>query len=245
MDASLGPPVVSAEPALVPPRTPLHGRYSAVVPLQPEHWRALYKHLGGGENAWRWKYMPIEGLPSEEACETTIKAWSASKDPLFYAVLSGPASDAASEPAGILSYLSIVPDHRRIEIGWVILGDALKHSRQATEAFYLFMKHSFEDLGYLRVEWKANHLNGPSVAAAERLGFTFEGVFRYADVVFFVWLCYRKHMIVKGRRRDTAWLSITDDEWDAARRGFELWLDESNFDENGKQKRRLGECRES
>jgi hypothetical protein len=55
----------------------------------------------------------------------------------------------------------------------------------------------------------------------------------------------RKHMIVKGRRRDTAWLSITDDEWDAVRRGFELWLDESNFDENGKQKRGLRECRES
>ncbi|KAL6872435.1 acyl-CoA N-acyltransferase [Trichoderma longibrachiatum] len=232
MDDSLGPPVVSAEPALVPPRTPLLGRYSAVVPLRPEHWRAIYKHLGGEENAWRWKYMPIEGFPNEEACEATIRAWAASQDPVYYAVLSGPASDAASEPAGILSYLSIVPSHRRIEIGWVILGEALKQTRAATEAFYLFMRHSFEDLGYWRVEWKANHLNEPSVAAAKRLGFTFEGVFR-------------KHMIVKGRRRDTAWLSMTDDEWDAARRGFELWLDESNFDESGRQKKGLRECRES
>ncbi|PTB62611.1 acyl-CoA N-acyltransferase [Trichoderma citrinoviride] len=232
MDESLGPLVVSAEPALLPPRTPLHGRYSAVVPLQPEHWRAIYRHLGGEENAWRWKYMLIDGFSSEEACETTIKAWSASQDPVYYAVLSGPASDAASEPAGMLAYLGIVPGHRRIEIGGVILGEVLKHSRAATEAFYLFMKHSFEDLGYLRVEWKANQLNEPSVAAAKRLGFTFEGIFR-------------KHMIVKGRRRDTAWLSIIDDEWEAARRGFELWLDESNFDENGKQKRGLRECRET
>lgn len=178
MDASLGPLVVSTEPALLPPRTPLHGRYASVVPLRPEHWKAIYRHLGGEENAWRWKYMPIEGLLSEEACEETIKAWSASEDPIYYAVLSGPASDPASEPAGILSYLSIVPNHRRIEIGWVILGDALKHSREATEAFFLFMKHAFMDLGYLRVEWKANHLNAPSIAAAGRLGFTYEGVFR-------------------------------------------------------------------
>ncbi|KAK4061899.1 hypothetical protein Trihar35433_9499 [Trichoderma harzianum] len=208
MDDSLGPPVASAEPALLPPRTPLHGRYTSVVPLQPEHWRAIYKHLGGEENAWRWKYMPLEGLLTEEA-----------------------SSDPASEPAGILSYLSIVPNHRRIEIGWVILGDALKHSREATEAFFLFMKHSFMDLGYLRVEWKANHLNEPSLAAARRLGFTYEGIFR-------------KHMIVKGRRRDSAWLSIIDDEWPAVQKGFEVWLDESNFDENGKQKRGLRECRE-
>ncbi|EHK17216.1 uncharacterized protein TRIVIDRAFT_66166 [Trichoderma virens Gv29-8] len=231
MDESLGPPVASAEPALLPPRTPLHGSYTSVVPLQPEHWRAIYKHLGGEENAWRWKYMPLEGLLTEEACEATIKAWCASEDPLYYAVLSGPASDPASEPAGILSYLSIVPNHRRIEIGWVILGDALKHSREATEAFFLFMKHSFVDLGYLRVEWKANHLNAPSLAAARRLGFTYEGVFR-------------KHMIVKGRRRDSAWLSIIDDEWPAVQKGFEIWLDENNFDENGKQKRGLRECRE-
>ncbi|KAM6484638.1 acyl-CoA N-acyltransferase [Trichoderma sp. SZMC 28011] len=231
MDDSLGPPVASAEPALLPPRTPLHGRYTSVVPLQPEHWRAIYKHLGGEQNAWRWKYMPLEGLLTEEACESTIKAWCASADPLYYAVLSGPASDPASEPAGILSYLSIVPNHRRIEIGWVILGDALKHSREATEAFFLFMKHPFMDLGYLRVEWKANHLNEPSLAAARRLGFTYEGIFR-------------KHMIVKGRRRDSAWLSIIDDEWPAVQKGFEVWLDESNFDENGKQKRGLKECRE-
>ncbi|RFU76583.1 acyl- n-acyltransferase [Trichoderma arundinaceum] len=231
MDASLGPLVVTTEPALLPPRTPLHGRFTSVVPLRPEHWPAIYKHLGGEENAWRWKYMMIEGLPNEEVCETTIKAWSASEDPIYYAVLSGPASDPASEPAGILSYLAIVPNHRRIEIGSVILGDALKRSKEATEAFFLFMKHSFMDLGYLRVEWKANHLNAPSLAAAGRLGFTYEGVFR-------------KHMIVKGRQRDTAWFSIIDAEWPAVQKGFEVWLQDSNFDENGKQKKGLKECRE-
>ncbi|KAL7793691.1 acyl-CoA N-acyltransferase [Trichoderma ceciliae] len=229
MDTSLGPLVLSAEPALLPPRTPLHGRYTSVVPLRSEHWRSIYRHLGGEENAWRWKYMPIEGLPNEKECEATIKAWSTSEDSVYYAVLSGPASDAASEPAGILSYLSIVPNHRRIEIGWVILGDALKHSREATEAFFLFMRHSFLDLGYVRVEWKANKLNAPSLAAAGRLGFTCEGVFR-------------KHMIVKGRHRDSAWFSIIDDEWPAVQKGFEIWLEESNFDENGRQKRRLREC---
>jgi RimJ/RimL family protein N-acetyltransferase len=178
MDTSLGPLAASVEPALLPPRTPLHGRYTSVIPLHPQHWRAIYRHLGGEENAWRWKYLPLEGFLTEEICEATITAWSATKDPMYYAVLSGPASDPASEPAGIVSYQAIVPSHRRIEIGWVIFGDALKHSREGTEAFFLFMKHAFVDLGYLRVEWKANNLNAASLAAARRLGFTFEGVFR-------------------------------------------------------------------
>ncbi|OAA48798.1 Acyl-CoA N-acyltransferase [Cordyceps fumosorosea ARSEF 2679] len=224
--------LVSTKRAQLPTGVDLCGRYTGLRRLDPSHAPSLYKHLGGEDNFWRWTYMMTSGFPTAESCAQSIAAWSAQQDPFFYAVYSGPLSDPASEPVGMMSLMAAVPDHRRVEIGSVILGGALVKSRQATEAFYLFLRHAVEDMGCQRVEWKANRLNAPSLAAASRLGFTFEGIFR-------------KHMIVKGRRRDTAWFSITDDEWPAIEAGFEAWLDEGNFDENGKQKKTLQQCREA
>lgn len=177
MELPVGP-LISTDPAQSPPHTALHGRHTSLVPLRPEHSASIFKHLGGEDNFWRWTYMLTGGFPSAEHCDKEIAEWSASKDPLYYAVMSGPESDPASEPAGLMAYLNIVPGQRRIEVGCIILGEALKQSREATEAFSLFIGHAFTDLGYRRVEWKANHLNKPSLAAAGRLGFTFEGVFR-------------------------------------------------------------------
>ena len=88
---------------------------------------------------------------------------------------------------------------------------------------YLMARHVFEDLGYRRYEWKCNALNAPSRSAALRLGFTFEGIFR-------------QHMIMKGRNRDTAWLSMLDSEWPKRKAAFERWLDPANFDASGRQK---------
>jgi hypothetical protein len=87
------------------------------------------------------------------------------------------------------------------------------------------MKRVF-DLGYRRYEWKCDALNAPSRAAALRLGFTFEGVFRQATVY-------------KGRNRDTAWFSIVDREWPRIDAGFRAWLDPANFDAAGRQRLRL------
>src|SRR5690606_13726569 len=105
--------------------------------------------------------------------------------------------------------------------------NALKQTPAATEAMYLMMRHAFA-LGYRRYEWKCHALNAASRAAALRLGFTFEGIFRQATVV-------------KNRNRDTAWFSIIDSEWPHLEQGFLQWFAEDNFDSNGKQKRRLSE----
>ena len=101
----------------------------------------------------------------------------------------------------------------------------------ATEAMYLLAKMVFKNLKFRRYEWKCDDLNMPSKKAAERLGFVFEGVFR-------------QHMIVKGRSRDTAWFSMLDKDWERVKRGFERWLDDGNFDEQGRQRRGLAELRE-
>ena len=120
--------------------------------------------------------------------------------------------------------------HRVIEVGGIMYTPELQRTIGATEAQYLFARHVFDDLGYRRYEWKCNDLNAPSKSAAERLGFTFEGVFR-------------QHMIVKGRNRDTAWFSMLDFEWPAVKRGFERWLDPANFDAAGRQKASLSALR--
>src|SRR5690606_20811553 len=104
---------------------------------------------------------------------------------------------------------------------------SLQRSREATEALYLMIRHAMDDLGYRRMEWKCDALNEPSRRAAARLGFAFEGIF------------YR-HIIVKGRNRDTAWFSILDDEWPAIRANFETWLAPENFDADGRQIQSLG-----
>lgn len=175
------PPGEAARPC----GTPLIGTRTLVTPLQAAHTPTLYKHLGGNSNAWLWTHLPTGEFRTYEAFEAAIEAWSKSHDPAFYAVLSSPGSlgDTSSEDleaVGILAYVAITPKFRRIEIGYVILGEPLRRSRQATEAFYLTLRHAFDDLGYARVEWKANRLNAPSLRAAERLGFSFDGIFRYA-----------------------------------------------------------------
>ena len=114
-------------------------------------------------------------------------------------------------------------EHRAIEVGNIFYSPAIARSTGATEAMYLMARHVFEDLGYRRYEWKCNALNEPSRRAALRLGFSFEGVFR-------------RHMIQKGRSRDTAWYAMVDDEWPQRRARFERWLAPENFDESGRQR---------
>ena len=119
---------------------------------------------------------------------------------------------------------------RSIELGHVLFGPGLARTPAASEAVYLIARHAFEELGYRRFEWKCDALNAPSRRAALRYGFAFEGVFR-------------RHMIVKGRSRDTAWYALTDADWPRVRRGFERWLDPANLDAAGHQRRRLEELR--
>ena len=122
--------------------------------------------------------------------------------------------------------MRIDPANRVIEIGGIMYTPLLQRTAGATEAQYLFAKYVFDHLGYRRYEWKCNDRNAPSKRAAQRLGFTFEGVFR-------------QHMIVKSRSRDTAWFSMLDSEWPARRAAFESWLAPDNFDAQGRQKQRL------
>jgi len=171
-----------------------------------------------------WTYLYEGPFGDIAAYQTDLEARAASDDPLFFVITD--AHDG--RPLGMLSYLSIVPEHGSIEIGHIWFGPELKRTPAATEAIYLLAAHAFDELGYRRLEWKCNALNSPSRAAAERFGFVFEGVFL-------------NHRVVKGRNRDTAWYAITDRRWPAVREAFMTWLAPANFGPDGRQRRSLRE----
>ena len=139
------------------------------------------------------------------------------EDPLFFAVIPR----STGKAAGIASYLRIKPESGSIEVGHIHFSPSLQRTPAATEAMFLMMRQAFE-LGYRRYEWKCDALNGPSCSAAERLGLSFEGIFRQATVY-------------KGRNRDTAWFAAIDAEWPLLRDAFERWLRPENFDSDGRQ----------
>ena len=144
---------------------------------------------------------------------------AAAEDPLALALVD----KATGEAVGHATFMRIEPVHRVIEVGNILFTPALQRSVKATEAMYLMARHAFEELGYRRYEWKCDALNLASRRAAQRLGLSYEGVFRQAAVV-------------KGRNRDTAWFAAIDKEWPTLRAAFETWLDPANFDAGGRQR---------
>ena len=219
-------PKLTWTPVDRPAGKPLRGSHVLVRPVDAARdAAALYEvsHLPHGDPAI-WTYLP-DGPYDDPAHLGRMLAWAeTSEDPLYFTLVR--LSD--ERPLGIASYLRITPEFGVVEIGHIWFGVPLQRTTAASEAIYLLARHAFDDLGYRRLEWKCNALNAPSRRAAERFGFKFEGVFH-------------KHQVVKGRNRDTAWFSITDDEWPAIRRAFEAWLSPDNFDRDGLQKRSLAQ----
>jgi RimJ/RimL family protein N-acetyltransferase len=217
---------VTWTPAGRPAREPLRGAHVQVRPVDPEtDAEPLFaaSHPDDGERSI-WTYLPDGPYESAEHLRSTLAVAAGAEDAVYFALEPLP----AGPPLGMAAYLRITPELGVIEIGHIWFGARLKRTTAATEAIYLLARHAFDELGYRRLEWKCNALNAASRAAAERFGFTFEGVFR-------------KHQIIKGRNRDTAWFSITDDEWPPIRGGFEAWLAPANFDGEARQKRSLRE----
>lgn len=190
-----------------PPRTAISGTFVTLEPLDPDRHAAGLFNAGHGsaEAEALWTYLPYGPFPDEAAMETWLGTLRDSKDPLFLAVVRD------GIPVGMTSFLNVDTAMRRLELGHIWFGPRAQRTEANTEAAFLMLDWAF-DAGYRRAEWKCDALNARSRAAAERLGFTFEGVFR-------------RHMVVKGRNRDTAWFSIVDAEWPAVRDRLASWLE--------------------
>lgn len=222
---ALGQLIGFAVPGWVPPlrpgREPMEGRYCRIEPIHERHASDLHAanvHDARGQN---WTYLPYGPFEAEADYRRWLVTTCLGDDPLFHTIIDR----TSGRPVGVASYLRIAPESGSIEVGHINFSPLLQRARGATEAMYLMMKRAFE-LGYRRYEWKCDALNAPSRAAAQRLGLSYEGIFRQAT-------------LYKSRNRDTAWYAAIDKEWPVLRSAFETWLDSSNFDEAGGQRVRL------
>lgn len=220
----IGPRMARPEPARVPGRIVLDGRYCRLEPLAPHHAPDLLKASSPPDAARRFRYL-FDTVPQSPAdMAAWIETAVASADPQYFAVID----KASGRCEGRQTLMRITPTQQSIEIGNIYWGPAIAGTRVATEANFLFARWVLDELGYRRYEWKCDALNAPSRAAAERFGFTYEGHFRRAA-------------INKGRTRDTTWFAIVDEEWPRLRAAYEQWLDPANFDPAGRQKTRLSD----
>lgn len=226
-DQPIGSPLPGWTPRQRPPTTPMQGRYCIVEPLSVEaHGADLFNVLCAPEAESGWTYQRDEQPKDRETFKVWLARNEASQDPMFHAIVDRDTGKAV----GVASFLRMDVATGVIEVGSIHYAPVMRRTRAGTEAMFLMMQRVFDELGYRRCEWKCDSLNAPSRQAAERYGFTFEGIFRQA-------------VVYKGRNRDTAWFAIIDRDWPAIKRAFEQWLDPSNFDTLGRQKRQLADFR--
>lgn len=222
----LGQPIGHALPEWSPPsrpsREPMTGRYCRVEAIDPaRHGADLHAANKADREDRIWTYLPYGPMATLEGYQAWMDLECRGDDPLFHAIID----NANGKAVGVASYLNINPAVGSIEVGHINYAPTLQKSPAATKPMVLMIKRAF-DLGYRRFEWKCDARNAGSRAAAQRLGLSYEGVFRQAT-------------IYKGRNRDTAWYTAIDSEWPALRDAFEEWLDPDNFDDDGRQRSSL------
>ena len=209
---------VHFQKAKFPSKKKLIGKYCYLAPVNiKKHTKDLFKNFSRDKKDVDWLYMPQGPFKNEISLKKYLKNKNLTGNPFFYTIYS----KRLKTFCGLASYLRIKPQVGTIEVGYIVYAKNLQRTVEGTEAMYLMMKWVFEN-GYRRYEWKCNALNAKSRNAAQRLGFSFEGVFR-------------QMMISKGRNRDTAWFAIIDKEWEDFKRCFEAYLSKDNFSKVGVQ----------
>ncbi len=219
----IGDLVKDWQPRKMPILREIKGNFCTLLPLN------INQHAEPLFNAFRdhdelYTYLPFGPFETYDSFRLWLQ--SASLRKLYFTIRELKSNTFQ----GIASFHDIDTDHGVIEVGSIIYSKSLQKTAAGTEAMYLMMKEAFEALGYRRYQWRCNALNSGSRKAAERLGFTFEGIFR-------------QHYVVKGRNRNTAWYSIIDSEWPDLKYKFEHWLSPQNFDEYGTQIMSLNKLR--
>lgn len=199
------------------------GRFCRLEPLDAaRHCDDLYAAFSDDSEGQLWTYMAVGPFESLDQFQRWIETVSASADPLFYAIVD----TVSGKALGLSAFMRIKPDVGVIEVGSISYSPRLQKTPQATEAMFLMMSRVFDELGYRRYEWKCDSLNAASRRAAQRLGFSYEGIFAQA-------------LVYKGRNRDTAWYALLDRDWPALKKAYLAWLDPRNFDAALQQKVKL------
>lgn len=190
-----------------PERRLFEGQFVTLSPLDAaRNAAALFAASHGDAQIEQlWRYLPYGPFGDQQTMTDWLAKMQPATDPIFFTV------GVDGKPSGVISILSIVPEHGRAELGHIWYAPSVQRTKVNTESVYLLLRYLFDDLRYRRVEWKCNNLNQASKNAARRLGFQDEGLFR-------------QHQIVKGENRDTAWFAMLDSEWPQRKANFEKWL---------------------
>ena len=184
-----------ARPSRVEPVI-LEGDHVRLEPMSMDHLPGLAA-VGLEPAIWTW--MPVRVRAADDMRALVVAALADRDAGTAFPFVT--VERAGGRVVGSSRYLAIALEHARLEIGWTWISPAWQRSAVNTEAKLLMLEHAFERLGCRRVEFKTDAQNAASRRALLGVGATFEGVFR-------------KHMLVRGgERRDSAWYSITDDEW--------------------------------
>lgn len=208
--------------AKMPERIAFTGKFCRLEPLNVEmHIEELYEAFKDSDDS-NWTYLPYGPFVSFSEYYKFLTSMEESNDLLCYTVIERTTNKAV----GTVCLMRIDAQNGSIEIGHVVYSVRMQRTTLSTEVMALLQNYIFEKLGYRRLEWKCDSLNEPSRTAAERFGFTFEGVFRQSQVI-------------KGRNRDTAWYSLLDHEYSRLETAYRIWLSPSNFDESGQQLNKL------
>jgi RimJ/RimL family protein N-acetyltransferase len=215
---------VDSWPRPLPARTPLSGVHVALEPLHRRHVDELFEAAQAADESFA--YMGYGPFGTKADLAKWVATNAVVHDPIFW--VARPV--ATGRASGWLTLMDIQPAHAAIELGNIWFGPKMQRTRAATEAMFLLLRRAADELGYRRLVWKCNALNAPSIRAAERLGFTPEGILR-------------AHMVVKGRQRDTAMFSITETEWPSRREAILAWLAPENFAPDGTARRGLASFR--
>ena len=186
----------------------LEGRHVRLEPLDlARHWDGL-RAVGLEPELWRFTSALVrEAADLRRYFEKAIEERDRGSAVPFVTV-----HRASGRVAGSTRFGSIVPEHKRVEIGWTWLGSEFQRTALNTEAKYLMLRHAFETWGCMRVELKTSSTNLKSQAAMRRLGLVQEGLFRK-------WMFNEN-----GTPRDTMWFSCVDDEWPAMKARLEAML---------------------
>ena len=178
----------------------LEGSRVRLEPLRADHLADLAL-VALDPSIWRWTLMgPQDEAGLERWVATALANARAGTESPFATI-----DRASGRAIGSSRFLSIVPEHRRLEIGWTWVGTAFQRSGANREAKLLQLTHAFETLGANRVEFKTHARNERSRTALAGIGATFEGVLR-------------NHMIMPdGSIRHSAYFSVTAEEWPAVK----------------------------
>lgn len=209
-----------------PSEVVLTGKYVRLEPLKWDvHSEGLGSSITGEANSDLWEYIPFGPFDDIKSCKNVMSYVAQQFDWQSMCVVS----QVDNLTLGTASYMRLRPQYGSAEVGCVVFGKTLQKTKEATEAIYLMASHLFDDLGYRRFEWKCDNENEASKRAANRFGFSYEGVFR-------------NDMIVKGKNRNTAWFSIIDEDWQELSKRYKVWLASDNFDKQGQQIKPLQDC---